>query len=224
MDAQLQQAAPDAAASLDPLQASLQGDSAQSEVLREGLAVGQGKWPPDRCDNNNLLDLFTCIWLLPEIDVTHTPLMVMPEHSSLDSFDLLVDSPSEIQAHIISAPSAPSPCIDPLHHTLRRLLKNLPDSLGVLLDQASQSFAAQASKALPKVASQHQAVQQELILGEADRWRRLLVRLLPSLKQVRCHCLCPSRLLKTLTFMAQGRDLHSLSGGIHGAGRWQFVW
>ena len=52
------------------------------------------------------------------------------------------------------------------------------------------------------MAAQHQAVQQELILGEADRWRRLLVRLLPSLKQVRCDCLCPSRLFKTLTFMA----------------------
>lgn len=145
-------------------------------------------------------------------DVTHTPLTVIPEYCSLDSFNLLVDSPGEARLTSYLRAQCFLAMHEPSNDTLRRLLKNLPDSLGALLDQASQSFAAQASKALPEVAAQHQAVQQELILGEADRWRRLLVRLLPSLKQVHCHCLCPSRLLKTLTFMAQGCD--SLTGGI----------
>ena len=96
LDARLQRGGtPDAAAPLDPLLASLQGDSAKSEVLREGLAVGQGKWPPDRCGNYDLLDLFTCIWVMPKTDLTHTPLMVIPEYCSLDSFDLLVNSPGE---------------------------------------------------------------------------------------------------------------------------------
>ena len=34
------------------------------------------------------------------------------------------------------------------------------------------------------MAAHHQAVQQELIMGEADEWQGLLVGLLPSLKQV----------------------------------------
>lgn len=70
----------------------------------------------------------------------------------------------------------------------RRLLKNLPDSLSNLLELASQSSSAQRPNAVPgPAAQQHQAVQQELILGEADEWRGLLVQLLPTLKQVRSN-------------------------------------
>ena len=63
-------------------------------------------------------------------------------------------------------------------------MESLPRSLGALLSQASQAAAAKGVKALPRVAAHHQAVQQELILGEADEWQGLLVGLLPSLKQV----------------------------------------
>ncbi len=67
---------------------------------------------------------------------------------------------------------------------LCRLLESLPKNLSMLLSQASQASAARGFKALPRVAAHHQAVQQELILGEADEWQGLLVGLLPSLKQV----------------------------------------
>lgn len=70
----------------------------------------------------------------------------------------------------------PDPC---------RLMERLPKSLRALLSQVSQASAARGFKALPRVAAQHQAVQQELILGDADEWQGLLVGLLPSLKQVR---------------------------------------
>ena len=63
-------------------------------------------------------------------------------------------------------------------------MESLPNSLRALLTQASQASAAKGAKALPRVAAHHQAVQQELILGEADEWQCLLVGLLPSLKQV----------------------------------------
>ena len=74
-----------------------------------------------------------------------------------------------------------------MHHDVYitcRLLESLPRSLRNLLSQASQASAAKGSKALPRVAAHHQAVQRELILGEADEWQGLLVGLLPSLKQV----------------------------------------
>ena len=63
-------------------------------------------------------------------------------------------------------------------------MKNLPDGLSQLLSLAAQSCSAQSTKPLPLVPAQHQAVQQELILGEASEWRTLLVRVLPGLKQV----------------------------------------
>ena len=69
----------------------------------------------------------------------------------------------------------PDPC---------RLMEGLPKSLRALLSQASQASAARGFQALPRVAAEHQAVQQELILGDADEWQGLLVGLLPSLKQV----------------------------------------
>ena len=65
-----------------------------------------------------------------------------------------------------------------------RLMKNLPDSLSQLLSLAAQSSSARSTKPLPIVAAQHQAVQQELILGDGNEWRNLLVRVLPGLKQV----------------------------------------
>ncbi len=74
-----------------------------------------------------------------------------------------------------------------MHHDVYvtcRLLESLPRNLRNLLSQASQASAAKGSKALPRVAAHHQAVQRELILGEADEWQGLLVGLLPSLKQV----------------------------------------
>ena len=70
-------------------------------------------------------------------------------------------------------------------------MKNLPDSLSQLLSLAAQSSSARSTKPLPLVPAQHQAVQQELILGEASEWRNLLVRVLPGLKQVaECSSLC----------------------------------
>ncbi len=63
-------------------------------------------------------------------------------------------------------------------------MKNLPDGLSQLLSLAAQSCSARSTKPLPLVPAQHQAVQQELILGEASEWRTLLVRVLPGLKQV----------------------------------------
>ena len=71
---------------------------------------------------------------------------------------------------------------------LCRLLESLPKSLDTLLSQASQASAAKGFTALPRVAAHHKAVQQELILGEADEWQGLLVGLLPSLKQVDLDC------------------------------------
>ena len=65
-----------------------------------------------------------------------------------------------------------------------RLMKNLPDSLSQLLSLAAQSSSARSTKPLSVAATQQQAVQQELILGDADEWRNLLVRVLPGLKQV----------------------------------------
>jgi hypothetical protein len=119
--------------------------------------------------------------------------MGVPECSNLESPNLLARRFGRTEAHSMTASSASLPFLDRLHCTWLRLLKNLPDSMEALLDLASQSHAAHAAKPLPVVAAQHQAVQQELILGEADRWRRLLVRLLPSLKQVCCPWLCPPK-------------------------------
>ena len=39
---------PDASSADDVLLAACSGSSVDGDVLREGLAVGQGKWPTDR--------------------------------------------------------------------------------------------------------------------------------------------------------------------------------
>ena len=39
---------PDASSSDDVLLAACSGSSVDGDVLKEGLAVGQGKWPTDR--------------------------------------------------------------------------------------------------------------------------------------------------------------------------------
>ncbi len=48
LDSHMQPSAPDAAAPSNPLLAALPDSSSQGSVLREGLAVGQGRWPTDR--------------------------------------------------------------------------------------------------------------------------------------------------------------------------------
>ncbi len=48
MDSRMRPSAPDAGVPSEPLIAALPDSSTQGGALREGLAVGQGRWPTDR--------------------------------------------------------------------------------------------------------------------------------------------------------------------------------
>ncbi len=67
MDAALEVPAADEGISLEALVAAAGNSNADIDVLGEGLSVGQGKWPLDKCATSPLVSSGACVcFVLPD--------------------------------------------------------------------------------------------------------------------------------------------------------------